>query len=453
MTAAGAFAPGAPGAPAPARAAGGGAGGVARAYRAESRKLRAQLSTRLLALVCLVGPFAFAAVLTAQSGSPADALFGIWVHSSGFAVSLVVLGFAGSWGFPLIAGLVAGDMFSAEDRYGTWKTVLTRSCTRQEMFAGKLLAAATFTVGLLVLAALSSLAAGLLLVGGQSLVGLGGTLMSPGRCLGLVLLSWLIVVLPALAYVSVGVLLSIGTRNGIVGVLGPSLVALVTQLLNLIGKGVWAHLLLIGSAFDAWHGLFSAHPFYGPLLVSSAVALVWITVALGASWLILRRRDFAGVPVARRAGWAVPARTVAVATALIALLAIAANWGPTGATAARLRSSITPAFDNLTLLQQRLLGRAVPAGASLNVVPTCTRHGPAPQGPGDWSCTLVVFIPQPGAVPFQQTPVTYEVSVQANGCYKAESPPSFVGQQTMRDAHGRSVVNPLFVIYGCFNIL
>ena len=43
--------------------------------------------------------------------------------------------------------------------------------------------------------------------------------------------------------------------------------------------------------------------------------------------------------------------------------------------------------------------------------------------------------------------------MQSNGCYKAESPPSFVGQQTMRDANGHQVVNPLFVLYGCFNPL
>jgi ABC-2 type transport system permease protein len=102
----------------------------------------------VLALVCLVGPFAFAAVLKLQTGSPADTLLGVWVHSSGLAISLVILGFAGSWGFPLVAGVLAGDMFSAEDRYGTWKTVLTRSRTRREVFAGKLLAAMTFSVAL-----------------------------------------------------------------------------------------------------------------------------------------------------------------------------------------------------------------------------------------------------------------------------------------------------------------
>ena len=144
--------------------------GVWRAYRIERRKLSSQLGVRILALICVLGPFLFAAILKVQSGSPTDTLYGVWVHSSGFAVSLVLLAFAGSWGLPVIAGIVAGDIFAAEDRYGTWKLLLTRSCTRRDLFVGKLLAAATFSLGLLVLAAAASILAGVLLVGDQSLV-------------------------------------------------------------------------------------------------------------------------------------------------------------------------------------------------------------------------------------------------------------------------------------------
>src|ERR1700759_1686262 len=115
-------------------------GGVRAAFRVERRKLANQLAPRLLALVCVLGPFAFAGVLKIQSGSPADSLYGVWVHSSGFALALVVLGFAGQWGLPLMAGVLAGDLFGSEDRHSTWKTVLTRSCTRRHLFAGKLLA-------------------------------------------------------------------------------------------------------------------------------------------------------------------------------------------------------------------------------------------------------------------------------------------------------------------------
>jgi hypothetical protein len=216
---------------------------------------------------------------------------------------------------------------------------------------------------------------------------------------------------------------------------------------------VWLHSLLVASAFDAWHPLFVTHPFAAPIVVGELVSAAWIAACVGASWLLLRRRDFTGAPPGRRAGWAAPVRVAVVSAAVIAFLAIASNWGPSGITAVRVKNSITPTFNNLTLLQQQELGRVVPPGARLNVLTSCSRRGSAPAGPGNWICTLTVFIPQPGAVPFQQTPVTYDVTVQSSGCYKAESPPSFVGQQSMRDADGNQVVNPLFVIYGCFNPL
>ncbi|MGO9498061.1 MAG: ABC transporter permease [Solirubrobacteraceae bacterium] len=428
-------------------------GGVWSVYRAERRKLSTQLPTRLLALICVLGPFAFAGVLKIQTGSPADTLFGVWVHQSGFALSLVVLSFCGAWGFPVLAGILAGDIFASEDRYGTWKMVLTRSSTRRSVFAGKLLAAMTFSVGLLVLLAISSLAAGLLLVGDGALVDLGGRTLSTGHSVLLVLAAWLLNVLPMLAFTSLAVLLSIVSRNGIVGVVGPALVDLVMQLLLLVGSGVWLHMLLAASAFQDWYALFTAHPYFGPLVIACVVSVIWIVACLGGSWLIIRRRDFAGTPVSRRPGWVVPVRVAVGSAVLVAFLAIASNWGPAGDTAARLKASIDPSFNNLTILQQRELGRTVARGAKLTVLTNCSRRAATPTGPGDWICTLDVFIPQPGAEPFNQTPVTYDVSVQSNGCYKAESPPSFVGQQTMQDAKGNSVVNPLFVIYGCFNPL
>ena len=128
-------------------------------YRAERRKLTAQLATRALALVCAFGPLAFGAVLSLQSGVPADTLLGVWVHSSGYAVSFVVLGFGGYLGFPVLAGVLAGDIFSSEDRYGTWKSLLTRSRSRGELFAGKFLALLALASALLLATAASSLIA------------------------------------------------------------------------------------------------------------------------------------------------------------------------------------------------------------------------------------------------------------------------------------------------------
>ena len=428
--------------------------GIGSVYRIEIRKLSSQLAIRLIALVCILGPFLFAGILKVQSGSPTDTLYGIWVHSSGFAVSLVLLAFAGSWGLPIIAGVVAGDLFSSEDRYGTWKLVLTRSCTRRDVFAGKLLAAATFCVGLLLLTTIASLLAGVILVGDQGLVSLSGTVFSPGRSVLLTLASWLLCIFPMLAFASLGVLFSVATRNGIMGVIGPPLCALAMQMLLLVGSGIWMHMLLAGYAFNTWHALFTQHAYFGPLLIGVAVTIIWIAVSLAVAWRILRARDFAGTPVSRRPGWVVPVRAALAIAALIALLAVAGNWGPVGVTASRLRATLIPAFNRLTILQQEELGRQVPAGAHLNIVlPKCSRRGSTPRGPGDWVCTINVLIPTAGSLPPQPTPVSYDVSVQSDGCYKAQSPPAFIGQQLMRDSSGNQVVNPLYTIYGCFNTL
>lgn len=421
-------------------------------FRTETRKLASQLVIRVLALVVLVGPFLFGAVLALQSGVPADSLLGVWVHSSGFAVAFVVLSFAGTWGFPVIAGVVAGDLFASEDRYGTWKTILTRQVKRREVFAGKVLAAGMFAGALLALAALSSLLAGLIFTGGQAMVGLSGTLIAPGTSLALLLIAWLVSLLPLFAFTSLGLLFSIATRNGIMGVLGPLLVALVMQLLALVGKGAIVHVLLVGSAFNDWHGLLVSHRFFGPLIESSLVSIAWIAASLGGAWLILRRRDFAGAPGARGQTWAAAIRVVLVSAAIVALLGAASNWGPVPITARKVQAAFIPTFTNLTLLQQRLLGRNAPPGTKLNILPSCRRRGTTSQGPGsDWTCQLDVLIPQPGANPFNPTIVTYDMSVTSDGCYKAEAPPSFVGQQMMRDAAGQQVINPLFTVYGCFD--
>jgi ABC-2 type transport system permease protein len=419
------------------------------AYAIEIHKLTAQLITRLMLLLVVVGPFAFAAVLKVQSGTPSDALFGAWVHSSGYAISLVILGFAGNWGFPIIAGAIAGDLFASEDRYGTWKTLLTRSCTREDVFVGKVLAAGTLVAGLGVVLAAASLAAGALFVGLHPLVNLSGALTSSGRLLALSLVSWVYCLLPLFAYMSVAILVSITTRNGILGVLAPLVIALLTQLLDLIGHGWIVHSLLIGSGFDGWHGLFVAHPFFGPFVVAACVSLLWIAACLTASWYVLRRRDF--VAGSSGANWRTPISVVGVAVVVIAVLALCSSLGPKSVTGYRLAASVGQTFNNATLMQQELIGRYAPPNAKLKVLPNCHKHGSV-GGPGDYLCNLYVYLPQPKSVPFQQTNVEYDVNVQYNGCWKASSPPSFIGGQTMADAKGKQVTNPLFVVYGCFNV-
>jgi ABC-2 type transport system permease protein len=421
--------------------------GARSVLRVELAKLLAQTPARVLPVVCVLAPFAFVAVLAIQSAVPQDTLFGRWVHTTGFAVPLVVLGFAGAWGLPVIAGVAAGDSFAGEDRHGTWKTLLTRSCRRSDVFVGKTLAAFVYAAALVALLAASSIAAGVLTVGAQPLVGLSGQTIAPGHSLVLVVAGWAAALLPVLAFTSLAVLFSVVTRSSVAGVLGPLLVALVMQLLSLVGSGEIMRALLLSTTLDAWHGLFVAPAYAGPLEQSAVVSAVYVGVCLGVSWLVLRRRDFAGT-VGRR-GRAGLVRGLAVVVAVLAVLAVAGSVGPTPITAAKLQRSLATTFGNLVVLQQTMLGRHVPAGASLNVMPACRRRGVATprRGPGDnWLCTVNVVTPSAS-----QVPVNYDVTVRPNGCYTAEGPPSFIGPATIRERGGRSSVNPLFQFDGCFD--
>ena len=182
------------------------------------------------------------------------------------------------------------------------------------------------------------------------------------------------------------------------------------------------------------------------------MSALWLAACLAGAWAILRRREFAGPPMTKRAGWVLPARLIAAAAVVVLALAAVANLGPSDVTAARLEASLGPIFNRLTVLQQRELGDAVPSGAALALRTTCRRAGSQTgRGAGDWTCAISIVRPSPGVEPFQATVVTYDLNVRSDGCYRAQAPPSLVGQQSITDAHGHSVVNPLYTIYGCFD--
>src|SRR5689334_1908069 len=120
--------------------------GIARIYRWEIAKLLAQKRTYLGLGTAIVVPIIFVLVLVLQRGGPNDVPLGRYIRDTGLAVPFVVLFFMSIWGLPLITALVAGDIVASEHHNGTLKTILTRSRDRGEVFAGKVLATATYTL-------------------------------------------------------------------------------------------------------------------------------------------------------------------------------------------------------------------------------------------------------------------------------------------------------------------
>jgi ABC-2 type transport system permease protein len=267
---------------------------VIAAYRWELVKLAAQVKTRIAVGLCLLGPFLFVAGFQLQTTIPRDTLFGRWIDDSGLSVPLIILGFTGQWALPALTCIVAGDIFASEDRYGTWRTILTRSRSRTQVFAGKALAAMTYAVGATVLLGASSLVAGTVLIGRQPLISLSGTLLAPGEATGRIALSWLTVVLPVLGITALAMLFSLVTRNSAVGIGVPVVLGLVMQLLTMVDAPQGVRMLFLGGPFIAWHGLLTERPYYGPLVEGAVTSVAYLALCLAAVYVLFRRRDITG---------------------------------------------------------------------------------------------------------------------------------------------------------------
>lgn len=267
--------------------------GVRSVYRVEVEKLLAQRRTWLVAAACLLAAPALLAVLPLSSGLPTDTLFGRQLRDTGFATPLLLLTFCGLWVLPILSALVAGDICSSEDAYGTWQLLLTRSVTRSQVFAGKALAAATWALLTGALLAGSSLLAGVLVVGTQPLLDLSGAALPAGRATLLVLAGWATALPPVLACTALALLLSVAARNCVVGTVGAVVLVLLMQLGSQFGPPGPLRNALLPTAFGAWHGLLLQTPTYRPLLIGVGVSSVWTLGCLLAARSLLLRRDVA----------------------------------------------------------------------------------------------------------------------------------------------------------------
>jgi ABC-2 type transport system permease protein len=257
----------------------------------EVSKLAAQLRTRITLTFCVVAPILVVLILKGQQPPPKDTLFGRYIHQSGLAMPLLILGFATQWLLPILTAIVAGDIFASEDRYGTWKTVLTRTASRTQLFLAKTLVALAFALFALALVAVSTILSSVVIVGTQPLVGLSGQLIPSGHALALVSLAWATALAPVLGFTCLAIFLSVWSRSPAFGIAAPVVLGLVMQLAGAVNGAEGIRPLLLTTPFESWHGLLAEPRFWAPFGSGLAVSAGWCLVCTAAAFLILRRRD------------------------------------------------------------------------------------------------------------------------------------------------------------------
>ncbi|HVV22194.1 MAG TPA: ABC transporter permease [Pseudonocardiaceae bacterium] len=429
---------------------------VARGYRFELVKLLAQWRVRLLILACWIAPALFVAVVSQQSDLPTDTTFGRWMNASGWAGSLVMLGFAGTYALPLLTSLVAGDVFAVEDRLGTWRHLLVAVRSYRRIFVAKTLASLTVVLLLVVGLTVSGVVGGLVAVGNQPLVGLDGHLLGSGDAAGQVLLAWLCALAPTLALAAIGLLGSVALGRSPMGLLLPVIVAIAMDLAQMLPLPVAVRLALPSYGYIAWIGLFTSPAQLGPLMISIVVSLVWAAVAATLAYLVFLRRDFTNVTnegAGRRALLAGALPLVGLLAVSIGVIAVTAEPTGSGIDQDKIQRSVATAFAHIYRLQTAELHRPDVAEAALGATAACTKGDGlvAPEGPGnDWRCVVSWHLPGVAVT----GSAIYQLDVTSDGRYVADGdgPKEVNGYFMLRTATGDQP-NPLWQFDGTVDLL
>ena len=270
--------------------------GVGAVYRWELRKLRAQKRTYigLAAAVAIPLIFILALAVDNSGGGPEELPFSAFVRETGFAIPLVCLAFGAFWLLPLLTALVAGDIVANEEHNGTLKTILTRSVERWHVFAGKVLAALTYTAAILAIYVSVGLVVGGLVWGFDPLTTLSGTRIDAGRALVLTGAGTLAYLLPLSAIAAIGLLLSTVTRNSAAAVVGTLMVSIFMQIIAAISALDALDPYLLSTQFNAWQGILREPVDWDPILRSAWVCGLYALPALGWALGSFLRRDVTG---------------------------------------------------------------------------------------------------------------------------------------------------------------
>jgi len=429
---------------------------LVRGYRFELVKLLSQWRIRGLLLVCWIAPAVFVALVSRQSSLPTDTVFGRWMHASGWAGSLVVLGFSCTWVLPLITALVAGDVFAAEDRLGTWRHLLVAVRSPRRIFVAKALASLTLVLLLAAGLAASGTAGGLVAVGHRPLVGLDGHLLAPADAAGTVLLAWACVLAPTLAFAAVGLLGSVALGRSPMGLLTPVVLAFALQVAQLMPLPVVVRLALPTEAFVAWRGLFTAPAQWGPLLIGIAASLAWAVVATALAYRLFLRRDFTDVTFERSGRRLVVAGLLPLTGLLVLTVAAVAAATPaadSGITRVKLQDSLATAYAHLYRLQTEQLHRPAVTETELDTRAQCDKGDGTvvDRGPGnDWRCVVSWRLPGSSA----EGSAIYQLDVTAEGRYVADGDgPKEVNGNFWVHTPAGDAPNPLWQFDGYVDLL
>src|SRR5205085_309614 len=157
--------------------------------------------------------------------------------------------------------------------------------------AGKVAAAFTYTLVVIVAMGAVALVAASISWGFHPLTSLSGTTVSAWHGLGLLAASLAIYAWPMAGIAAFGLFLSTVTRNSAAAVVGTLMWALFMQLLGVLPGTESIRPYLLGEQFQAWHGFLRTPADWTPVIRALWVCAFYVTIPLFAGYLVFVRRD------------------------------------------------------------------------------------------------------------------------------------------------------------------
>jgi ABC-2 type transport system permease protein len=326
----------------------------------------------------------------------------------------------------------------------------------RRIFVAKGLASLTVLVLLVAGLAGSGIAGGLAAAGNRPLVGLDGHLLAPADAAGTVLLAWVCVLAPTLAFAAIGLLGSVALGRSTMGLLLPALLAFALQLAQLLPLPVAVQLALPSHAFLSWRGLFISPVQAGPLVIGLLVSLAWAALATALAYRLFLRRDFTDLAYDGSGRRVLVSGLIPLAglVALSVVVVIAATPAKgSGIEQTKVQNSLATVYAHLYRLQTQELHRPGVTEAQMRTTASCDKGGDrvSDEGPGnEWRCVVSFHLPGTAVV----GQAIYQLDVTADGRYVADGdgPKEVNGYFPVRTPTG-DAPNPLWQFDGNVDLL
>jgi ABC-2 type transport system permease protein len=139
-----------------------------------------------------------------------------------------------------------------------------------------------------------AIVAGVIKSGYHPLVSLSGTVVTPGRGLGLIFASLAVYMLPLIAVASIALLLSTVTHNSAAAVVGALMISLLLQLVTIVPGLGFLQPYLLPTQFNAWQGFLRTPADWAPIVRAVWVCALYAVPCLALAFTYFARRDVSG---------------------------------------------------------------------------------------------------------------------------------------------------------------